>query len=118
MSKYTLEQLSVNHDYYCSDGNYYSNEANERYETATDFLNDFECADIDMNLVFRWDVYKSEDGLFSAEVFMILQRKGIFKPIAIRSIVESEVDMFVLYLEKHKQKLDSLWNPMSTPNDQ
>ena len=45
--------VSCEHPYYCSDGNYYSNEPNQRYETMTEFLDDFEDADINMNLVFK-----------------------------------------------------------------
>ena len=40
MSNQTLEKLAVDHPYYCSDSNFYSNEPNQRYETATEFLDD------------------------------------------------------------------------------
>lgn len=117
---FTLKQLAAaNHPYYCHDNNYYSNEAAMRFETATDFLDCFADADIDMNLCFRWDVYEREDelgnatGAYRAGVFIMLQRKGIFKPCSIRSIGEHEVERFVEYLQMHHETLHRMWNPIS-----
>ena len=117
---FTLKQLAeVDHPYYCHNNNYYSNEAAMRFETATDFLDCFDDADVDMNLCFRWDVYEKEDslgnktGAYRAEVFIMLQRKGIFKPCSIRSIGEHEVGRFVEYLQKHRETLNSMWNPIA-----
>lgn len=117
---YTLKQLAaVDHPYYCHDSNYYSNEAAMRFETATDFLDCFADADIDMNLCFRWDVYEREDtqgnatGAYRAEVFIMLQRKGIFKPCSIKSIGEHEAARFVEYLQNHHETLHRMWNPIS-----
>ena len=115
-----IEQLSARHPYYCSSSNYYSNEPKQYYETITDFLDDFEDADIDMNLCFRWDVRKEVDeetggptGLYSAEVFLMLQRKGIFKPCMIGSFKQEEVERFVKYLEKHHEVLKQMWAPFN-----
>lgn len=116
----TIEQLAIEHPYYCSGSNFYSNEPQQRYATMTDFLDDFEDADIDMNLCFRWDVWKEVDeeteeptGLYSAEVFLMLQRKGIFKPCTIRSFKQEEVERFVDYLEKHHEVLKQMWAPFN-----
>jgi len=111
--------VSCEHPYYCSDSNYFSNEANERYETMTEFLDDFEDADIDMNLVFRWDISpRGESGAdadrYSAEVFMMLQRKGIFKPIYIAHVNEKEAERFERYALKHYEVLQKLWAPLSS----
>lgn len=106
-----LEALSKkNHPYKCNTRNFYSNEANEQYDNITEFLDEYEDADIDMNLVFRWDVHKTEDGEYYVEIFLILQRKGIFRPISIDSILEDDVERFETYLQKHKQKIDELWD--------
>jgi len=99
------------HPYYCSDSNYYSNEASSNFESMTDFLDSFEDCDVDMNLVFRWDIRKNDDDdMYYAEIFMMLQRKGIFKPIMIDSVLESEVERFEKYLMKHKKVLNMLWS--------
>lgn len=117
---FTLKQLAAaNHPYYCHDNNYYSNDAAMQFDTATDFLDCFADADIDMNLCFRWDVYEREDelgnatGAYRAGVFIMLQRKGIFKPCSIRSIGEHEVERFVEYLQMHHETLHRMWNPIS-----
>ncbi len=111
-----LQDLAVDHDYYCSDSNYYSNQASQRYDTMTDFLNDFESADVDMNLMFRWDVREYcqdyERTGFYAECFLMLQRKGIFMPCHIERFEQSEVDRFVEYAKKHKAKIDLIWQPL------
>lgn len=117
----TIETLAeAQHPYYCSDSNYYSNEPRERYKNMTDFLNCFEAADIDMNLCFRWDVWKEIDeetgnptGKYSAEVFLMLQRKGIFKPCFIRSFKQEEVERFVAYAKKHHETLKKIWAPFN-----
>lgn len=116
----TLIELSqANHPYYCSESNYYSNKPAQRYETMTDFLDEFESSDVDMNLCFRWDVRDITDdndlstGEYSAEVFLMLQRKGIFMPCSINKIEESEVDRFVAYLKKHHDTIKALWIPIA-----
>jgi len=117
---FTLKQLAeANHPYYCSESNYYSNDASMRFDTATDFLDCFEGYDIDLNLCFRWDVMENEDsngvgvGTYYAEMFLMLQRKGIFKPCSISSISEHEVPRFVEYLQKHHETLQRMWNPIN-----
>lgn len=122
-----LKELSVYHPYYCSEGNYYSNDPNQVYNTATAFLDDFEDADIDMNLCFRFDVHEYDhddergDG-FYAEIFLILQRKGIFMPIMIRSVSDDECERLHSYLKRHYVVLQNMWAPISSqedkPNDQ
>ena len=51
-----LKDLAIDHDYYASDSNYYSNDATGHYNTWADFYEEFKDADIDMNLVYRWDI--------------------------------------------------------------
>jgi len=78
-----------------------------------EFLNDSEEADIDLNLVYRWDVYQKEDGGYRAEIFVILQRKGIYQPNIVRDFEQKDVDRFVKYLNKHYDRLKEIWNPIS-----
>jgi hypothetical protein len=115
----TLKEMAVDHSYYCSDSNWYSNEPNMTYETMTEFLDDFEDSDIDMNLMFRWDIKnRSEDeegkeaGRYYAEVFQIMQRKGIFKPIYIAHVNEAEIERFQKYALAHWAVLKSIWEPI------
>lgn len=112
----TLEDLAVNHPYYCNENNYYSNAAALKFETCQDFLAEFASCDIDLNYCFRWDVALKDESNpnsgYKAQVFMMLQRKGIFMPIRIHSIFEEDVDSFVTYLQKHADYHDKLWNPI------
>lgn len=113
----TLDELSVKHPYYCSESNYYSKNASVRYDTMTDYLDDFYDADIDMNLMFRWDVHKRDNGSYYAEIFLLLQRKGIFRPVFIESISEQEVESFCCYARSHWARLNEMWNPISNNKD-
>ena len=111
-----LTELLAQHPYYCSGSNYYSNEAGASWETMTDFLAEFEDADEDMNLVFRWDIRQRDDdnpGRYYAEVFMMHQRKGIFSPHHIKHINEDEAARFRAYLEKHWATLKAMWEPLT-----
>lgn len=111
-----LNALLVDHPYYCSESNYYSNDAGARWETMTEFLDEYEDADIDMNLVFRWDVKprgeENTAGRYCAEVFIMNQRKGIFSPHCIAHINEEEAVRFKKYLEKHWATLRAVWEPL------
>lgn len=110
-----LEQLAVKHPYYCSDSNYYSNQAGQSFNTIEDFLKEFGEADVDFNLCFRWDIkphdWRDLSEGYYAEVFLILQRKGIFKPIHIETVIEDQLPAFHEYLQKHKNTLDAIWKP-------
>lgn len=108
-----IELKDYEHDYYCSDSNYYSNSAGSKFDTWKEFYDEFYNSDIDMNLIFRFDIRKSDSGLYYMEVFMIHQRKGIFAPILIRHIVESDMESIERLLSDHWEKLKSIWNPIS-----
>jgi hypothetical protein len=115
---FNLEELKAPHPYYCSDSNYYSNDAGKEWETMTDFLAEFDNADVDMNLVFRFDVQERDEGhpgRLMANVYMIHQRKGIFSPHRIKHINESEAERFSLYLSKHWIAIQELWTPFALP---
>lgn len=113
-----LQELAVKHPYYCSDSNYYSNTPNETYETMTDFLDCFDHVDVDLNLCFRWDIKEILDndenptGEYCAEVFLMLQRKGIFKPCIVETVSESEASRFKDYALKHLDTIKAIWNPL------
>jgi len=111
----TLKDLAVKHPYYASDSNYYANEAGLSYPSMSDFLADFAYADIDMNLIYRWDVhFSSANGneTYWAQVFIIQQRNGIYTPVIIHLFEEKDVPDFVSLVSKHKEKLLELWKPI------
>jgi len=108
-----LKDLAVDHPYYASDNNYYSNEASSSNVTMSEFIQEWKNADIDMNLIYRWDVHEHEGlGTYWAEVFIIHQRKGIYHPVIIHAFHEDEVEAFVSLVSKHKEVLMKLWEPL------
>ena len=115
----TLKELAVDHPYYASGSNYYSNDADGSHETMGDFLDEFEDSDVDMNLVYRWDVKERCDentdeplGHYYAEIFIIGQRKGLYLPQYVARFDECDVERFVSYLEKHWLTIQALWRPI------
>jgi hypothetical protein len=52
----------VDHPYYCTEGNYYSNGCHSTYDSWADFVEEANGWDLDMNLLFRWDWRKPEEG--------------------------------------------------------
>lgn len=109
----TLKDLAVEHDYYCHDSNYYSNDAGGEWNTWSDFYKEYNDADIDMNLIFRYDVAKvDETDKYCMGVYMIHQRKGIFAPHLIKLVEEKDVPSIIELLSKHREKLNSIWKPL------
>ena len=114
----TVKALFTAHPYYCSTSNYFSNEASLSYKTMGHFLDEFEDADIDMNLMFRFDIHppEPEEGkkFFTAEIFLIQQRKGIFTPVTIDQFKDEDADRFKAYALRHWEYMNKIWTPIST----
>ena len=113
-----LKDLAVDHDYYASDSNYYSNDASMKYNTWPEFNDEFHDADVDMNLCYRWDIHEYEEDIAGAkayymEIFMIHQRKGIYRPIHISRVFDKDAPSIIEYMEKHWDKIKRLWSPIS-----
>lgn len=106
-----LADLAVKHPFYCVRDNANSDLKNV-FDTATEFLELYETADIDWNLIYRWDVHQHDDGTYWAELFVIQQRKGNFTSVLIHSIKEHETKRFVDLLIKHKKQLMLMWQPL------
>lgn len=114
MKTITLKELAVKHDYYASDHNYYSNEAAISFNTWADFFEEFNNADVDMNLVYRWDIsLREESKRYRMEVFIIGQRKGKYIPVSIDYVDEKDVETILPFMQKHWDKLCAIWAPLS-----
>lgn len=114
----TLEDLLVEHDYYCHQSNYYSNDPAQTYDDWESFYSDFGDADLDYNLVFRWDLRKRDNGGFYLEIFFMFQRKGIFKPVLIYSVKKENLPEIISFLSQYWEKLNQLWLPLSNKSNQ
>lgn len=106
-----FKDLLQDYDYYCSDNNYYSKDAGMSWDSFQDFYNEYKDADVDMNLIFRWDVRSNEDKSFCMEVFIMQQRKGIFAPHFIQEVRESDFNDIKTLLQPHFDKLTKNWLP-------
>jgi len=117
--KKKLVEMSCYHSYDCSDNNYFNSSTSCTFNTATEFLEEFEDSDEDYNLVFRWDITEKTDdndkttGEYNASVFFVLQRKGYFLPTFIENITPSELPRFKRFLKIRWEHLESLWSPIS-----
>jgi hypothetical protein len=116
----TLKELAIAHDYYCSDQNWNDASAMETYKTWNGFMADNEDMDIDLNLVFRFDVKLKNDENETEGYFMQLsvmqQRRGKYVPIIIETVTEEDVPSIVSYLSGHFEKMKQLWQPFSFLN--
>lgn len=107
------------HPYYASESNYYSNDAFLEYDNVTEFLNEFEDADLDLNQVFRWDIYGKEDGReMNVQIIIIKQRKGVYMPCHIREYpTPEELTRLEKYLARHWENLNKIWAPFGHKGD-
>jgi len=114
----TLSELAVKHPYYAADCNFYSNEPIQRFDTMTDYLNEWEDMDEDYGPVFRWDVLERYDDddeplcLYKAQVIHILQHKGIYFVCGIKSVKEDEVERFVKFMQVKRDYMNAMWAPL------
>ena len=108
----TIEEffyLSQRHNYYCSESSFYNLGFDTSYETWGDFISDMGNSDLDMNLVFRWDVKKCDEVGYYMEIFIIHQRKGRFVPFFIKYIEDKDLHSILEFLKKRKSHLKNLW---------
>lgn len=115
-------KIPTDHHYYCHTNNYYSNDGAMDFCCFDDFEGEWmgDDLDIDYNLVFRFDIkekYDDEDniikGKFRAEIFFILQRKGIFRPVTVDNITRKEAKKIIKWLQPHWDYLKDIWSPLS-----
>lgn len=105
----TLKELENNEHPYYGSGTF-----NETYDTFESFFDGMKGYDIDLNLCYRWDVKKIEDTegeYYYAEIFTILQRKGVITSHYIESFTESDIPLLEEYLRPHIDKLKEIWLP-------
>lgn len=116
-----LKFQETNHAYYCSDNNYYvdgrgsNNHGRCEYDTWEEFKEEWLDPELDddYNHVFRFDITKSDDGQLELWLFFILQRKGIYRPVWIKEIKESEMEEINEFLKKRWEYMTSQWEEFS-----
>lgn len=122
----------VDHDYYCNEGNYFSNDCGEHYKSWSEFISAEGDAEMNYNLVFRWDWTSDTDetgedishdkfddnyrGYF-LKIFWMGQRKGIYR-YSIVEVCRADEPKVIEFLKPRWEHLKSLWSPLdqeSTP---
>ena len=111
-----LELKDYKHDYYCCDSCYTDNDSACVYETWGDFCEEWSDAENCWNYLFRWDIYNKKDDygttVYYMELFYMLQRKGKFVPILIRSITESDMNSISIFLKGKSEYIKNIWSPL------
>lgn len=126
-----IKLKETNHSYYCQDSNYYVGGENGKnfgradYDTWSDFkeewLNKDLWIDHDYNHCFRFDIkekYDSEEdteikGEYSLHLYYMLQRKGNFVPVNIKTITDKDMEEVNQYLEQCWNYLKEQWFELS-----
>lgn len=105
-----MELKATNHNYYCNDANYYSNDALAEFETWEEFKDSWldagltidhdynHCFRFDIKNMFNHDTDEEFEDRFSLHLYMMLQRKGIFIPIEIKEIKQEDMKEIEKYL--------------------
>jgi len=125
----TKHLWEAEHPYYCASSNYYSNEQNYMESNSfADFLAEMGGADLDMNLVFRWDWFEGgecEGSAFNGDVnyrngklyiFYMGQRKGIYF-YHIVDVCRADEPAVIAYLQPRADHLRKLWEPILPPSN-
>jgi len=116
-----LKFQETNHAYYCSDNNYYvdgkgsNNHGRCEYDTWEEFKEEWLDPELDddYNHVFRFDITKSYDGQLELWLSFTLQRKGIYRPVWIKEIKETEMEEINEFLKKRWEYMTSQWEEFS-----
>ena len=120
MTKHLWE---IDHPYYATEGNYFSNGCHAVFESWADFLEAEGDADLDMNLVYRWDWkiadpsdYVDEDpgdipppALF---IYYVGQRKALHRSVEIAPMSEDDEPSVREWLTVRAQHMRLVWEPL------
>lgn len=117
-----MKLKKTKHKYYCSDSNYYLGDRNgenygrSEYDTWNEFKeewlgwgDDGLGIDIDCNYCFRFDIDKTDAGVYDLTLFFMLQRKGIFRPVWIKKIEEEDMEEINTFLENQWNYTKEQW---------
>lgn len=132
MSKHLWE---VDHPYYCTEGGYFHTQAQHKtvheFKSWAEFLEEMGDADLDYNLLFRWDwsetTYDDEGEelpAFNGDVnyrngklslFFMYQRKG-YHGTSVVEVCRADEPAVIAYLQPRLAYLMRLWEPLSHPS--
>lgn len=110
----------IDHPYYCSSTNYFSNECTANFSTWAEFLAAFGDADLDMNFLFRFDWVEEsppprEDIYYrngELKIFWMGQRKGLFQCSLVNVCRADEPDV-IEFLKPRWEHMQKTWEPFA-----
>lgn len=110
----------VDHPYYATQGNYFSNGYHADYGSWADFIEDQGDLDLDMNLVYRWDWqvpnpddYEADEELppETLDLFYVGQRKAIHRSVSVEVRREDEPAIRE-WLTVRAEHMRRVWEPL------
>ena len=111
--------FDIEHSYYMSSGNFYSNDSHSEYEDFSCFLEEWGELDIDYNRVHRWDIIKRDPDDYSddddqydgyiLEVYYVMQRKASLFSVCIR-VTRYDEKRIIKFLKPHSKYNSNLWD--------
>ena len=115
----------ADHDYYCNRGNYYApgnDQPQCHYKSWADFISAEGDADMDFNLLFRWDWYEGgfggseftgDDNYRNGELQLcwIGQRKGLYRWATIE-VCRADEPVVREWLQPRLNHFAALWLPL------
>jgi len=116
----TLHLWDFKHPYYATEGNYYSNDCHIDYETWQEFIDEQGDADLDMNLLYRWDWevpdpddYEPEEEMPGETValFFMGQRKALARSARV-SVTRDQEDEIRAWLTVRAAHMRLVWEPL------
>lgn len=122
-----MKLWEADHSYYCSESNYYApgnDQPFQHHKSWAEFIDAEGDADLDMNLVFRWDWREGEDwgaGEFTGDVnyrngrlliYFMGQRKGLYRWAEVE-VCRADEPAVRAYLEPRLKHLMALWAPLT-----
>ena len=118
----------VDHDYYCNESNYFSNDCHSSHATWRDFEQSVADEDFDMNLIFRWDWsaprkddepdgepdWQGDENYRDStlKLFYMGQRKGLFRCVEV-SVCRADEPRIVAFLKPRYDHMMKLWLPFA-----
>ncbi|MGO7115546.1 hypothetical protein ACCS79_03440 [Rhizobium johnstonii] len=121
----TIKHLwQVEHDYYCSENNYFNGDQHRRWKSWAEFTDEFGNSDIDQNLVFRFDwkegkanglpEHNGDDYYRNGElqVCFIGQRRGLFFCSTVE-VCRADEPSVIAWLKPRHEHLFKLWEPLA-----
>ena len=94
----------ISHDYHCEPTNYFSGDTVTRFDSWRDFVLEWGGADLDYNMLFRWDWDPGQ-----LVLHFMLQRKGIYQSCIV-SVSKDDQDGVREYLRPRREYMMRLWD--------